>query len=52
MVNIKARKAMGTLGTVVTKLGTLTNPLEVLGMKTRILTGVLRILEIKILTGA
>ena len=48
MVNIRARKAIGTLGTMVTMLliqaiaiGTLTNPLGVLG-----------ILEIKILIGA
>jgi len=27
MVNIKARKSIGTLGTMVTRLGTLTNPL-------------------------
>ena len=56
---IRARKAIGTLGTVITRLliqtiaiGTLTNPLGVLEMKTGILTGVLGILEIKILTGA
>ena len=59
MVNIRARKAIGTLGTMVTMLliqaiaiGTLTNPLGVLGMKTKTLTGVLGILEIKILIGA
>jgi len=58
MVNIRARKTIGTLGTIVTRLlvqaiviGTLTNPLRVLGMKTRILTGVLGFLEIKILIG-
>ena len=55
---IRARKAIGTLGTVVTSLliliaiGTLTNPLGVLGTKTRNLIGVLGILEIQILTGA
>jgi len=37
---------------VVTRLGTLTNPFGALGMKTRILTGVLGVLEIKILIGA
>ena len=51
-MNIKARKEIGTLGTMVTKLGTLTNPLGVLEMKKRILTRVLGILEIKILIRA
>ena len=37
---------------MVTRLGTLTNPFGALGMKTRILTGVLGVLEIKILIGA
>ena len=57
-VNIIARKGIGTLGTMVTRLliqaiaiRTLTNPLGVSGMKARILIGVPGILEIKILIG-